>query len=212
MGRALLAWTIAGTLVAAAAADKAALTKPASFTERAPDVFQARFETSKGSFVVEVHRDWAARGADRFYNLVKAGFYDECRFFRVIDSSFVQVGIHGTPAVQGPWADAVIADDVVRESNRRGFVALASAGPNSRSSQFFINLADNGSRFDRLHSPPIGRVVSGMEVVDSMYSGYGEGAPRGHGPEQQRIQTDGNAYLAKEFPKLDYVKRATIEK
>jgi len=192
------------------AADPPALMRPAQFTERAPDTFRASVDTSKGTFVVEVHRNWAPRGADRFFNLVKAGFYDECRFYRVIDSVLVQVGIHGDPKVQAAWATAVIADDPRLESNKRGTVTFASAGPNTRSTQFFINLADNSRSLDRQRLAPFGRVVAGMEVVDSLYSGYGEGVPRGSGPDQSTVRAEGNAYLAKHFPKLDYIKKATV--
>jgi cyclophilin family peptidyl-prolyl cis-trans isomerase len=157
---------------------KAKLRTPAALTEQAPATFKAKFDTSKGPIVITVHRDWAPIGADRFYNLVKNGFYDDCRFFRVIDSVLVQVGIHGNPAVQAAWASAVIADDAPKESNRRGYVALASAGAGSRSTQFFVNLADN-ARFDRARVAPFGRITDGMDVLDALYSGYGEGAPRG---------------------------------
>jgi peptidyl-prolyl cis-trans isomerase A (cyclophilin A) len=192
------------------AADPPPLTKPALFTERAPDFFKANFDTNKGTFVVEVHRAWAPLGADRFFNLVKGGFYDDCRFFRVIDSVLVQVGIHGNPKVQAAWAAAVIPDDPAKESNKRGTVTFASAGPNTRSTQFFINLADNSRNFDRQRLAPIGRVASGLEVVDSLYSGYGDGAPRGSGPDQSTTRAEGNAYLTKNFPKLDYIRKAAI--
>jgi len=188
------------------------LSRPAAFTERAPAIYQASFETSKGTFVVEVHRAWAPLGADRFFNLVKSGFYDDCRFFRVIDSVLVQSGMHGDPKVQAAWAAATIPDEASTESNRRGTVTLASAGPDTRSTQFFINLADNGRLLDRRHLAPVGRVISGLDVVDSLYSGYGEGAPRGGGPDQSQIRAEGNAYLTRAFPKLDYIKRATIQK
>jgi len=191
------------------------LTRPAAFTEHAPATYRAAFDTSKGVFVVEVHRAWAPLGADRFYNLVKSGFYDDCRFFRVIDSKLVQAGMHGDPKVQAAWASATIPDEPAKESNRRGTVvlaALAGGGSDTRSTQFFINLADNGRLLDRQQVAPIGRVISGMDVVDSLYSGYGEGAPRGTGPDQGRIRQEGNAYLEQTFPKLDYVKKATIEK
>jgi peptidyl-prolyl cis-trans isomerase A (cyclophilin A) len=213
MRQTITASTIAGALAigVAAGAQPAALLKPAALTERTPNEYRAKFETRKGVFVIEVHRAWAPLGADRFYNLVKNGFYDDCRFFRVIDSVLAQAGIHGSPAVQAAWANAVIADDAPKESNKRGSVALASAGADSRATQFFVNLADN-PRFDRAHVTPFGRVSAGMDVLDALYSGYGEGAPRGKGPEQGRIQAEGNKYLAKEFPKLDYIKKATIEK
>jgi len=195
-----------------AAGQPAALLKPALLNERAPTEYRARFETRKGTFIVEVHRAWAPLAADRFYNLVKNGFYDECRFFRVIDSVLVQAGIQGNPAVQAAWSSAFIAYDPPRDNNKRGYVALASAGPNSRTTQFFVSLRDGGQRLNRMQAAPFGRVSAGMEVLDSLYSGYGEGAPRGQGPEQGRILAEGNAYLTKEFPKLDYIKKATIEK
>ena len=190
---------------------KAKLRDPAALTDRAPDTFKVRFDTSKGQFVVEVHRAWAPLGADRFYNLVANGYYDECRFFRVISGVMTQTGINGTPAIQTPWRRATIRDDAVKQSNKRGFVSFSTAGPDTRSTQVFINLADN-PRYDRLGMAPFGQIVSGMDNADMLYSGYGDGAPNGNGPVQQRIQTEGNAYLVKEFPKLDYVRKATIEK
>jgi peptidyl-prolyl cis-trans isomerase A (cyclophilin A) len=190
---------------------KAKLRNPSALTEKAPDTYKARFETSKGAFVVTVHHDWAPLGADRFYNLVKNGFYDDCRFFRVIDGFMGQIGMNGTPAIQQAWAAARLPDDPVKQSNKRGFVTFAHAGPNSRTTQFFINLADN-SNLDRQGFPPIGEVTSGMDVVEKLYSGYGDGPPRGKGPSQSQITAEGNAYLMKDFPKLDYVKKATIEK
>jgi peptidyl-prolyl cis-trans isomerase A (cyclophilin A) len=208
---------LAGRLIVAALVgiatppDKPSLTKPALFTERAPAVFKAKFETSKGDFVVTVHRAWAPLGADRFFNLVKSGYYDDCRFFRVIDSVMAQVGINGNPEVQSAWDAARIKDDPINGSNKRGFVSFATAGADTRATQFFVNLKNNTS-FDRLGSAPLGEVTSGMEVVDSLYSGYGEGAPRGRGPDQSAIRMEGNAYLTRNFPKLDFVKRATIEK
>lgn len=190
---------------------KAKLRNPAALNETAPATYKAKFETTKGPFVIEVHRSWAPRGADRFYNLVKNGYYDDTRFFRVLDNFMAQLGINGTPAIQALWRDAKIQDDPVKESNKRGYVSFATAGPNTRTTQFFINFGDNAS-LDRSGFAPIGQVTSGMDVVDKLYSGYGEGAPRGKGPEQGKVQSEGNAYLAKEFPKLDYVKKATIEK
>jgi peptidyl-prolyl cis-trans isomerase A (cyclophilin A) len=190
---------------------KAKLKNPASFTEKAPATYKAKFDTSKGAFVITVHRDWAPLGADRFYNLVNGGYYDDCRFFRVLDDFMAQVGINGNPAVQAAWRDARIADDPVKGSNKRGMVSFATAGAGTRTTQFFINFKDN-STLDKSGFSPIGEVTSGMDVVDKLYSGYGEGAPRGKGPEQGKIQSEGNAYLTKEFPKLDYIKKATIEK
>jgi peptidyl-prolyl cis-trans isomerase A (cyclophilin A) len=156
-----------------------------------------------------VQREWAPIGADRFYSLMKNGFYDEVRFFRVISGFMAQFGIHGDPKVSAVWRDQRLKDDPVKQSNKRGFVSYATAGPNTRTTQLFINYGDN-SRLDQMGFAPFGRVVEGMEVVDRLYAGYGEGAPQGRGPNQARIQTEGNAYLLKEFPDLDYVKRATI--
>jgi peptidyl-prolyl cis-trans isomerase A (cyclophilin A) len=192
--------------------DTAKLKTPAALTEKAPDVYRAKFDTSKGAFIVTVHRAWAPLGADRFYNLVKNGFYDECRFFRVLDGFMAQIGMNGDPAVQRAWQPARLQDDPVKESNKRGYVTFAHAGPNSRTTQFFINFGDNAASLDKQGFPPIGQVTTGMEVVDKLYSGYGEGAPRGSGPSQGTIASEGNAYLTKQFPKLDYVKKATIEK
>ena len=190
---------------------KAKLRTPAQLTEKAPASFKARFDTSKGPFVIEVHREWSPNGADRFYNLVKNGFYDDVRFFRVIADFMVQFGISGDPALNKVWAPARIQDDPVKQSNKRGFVTFAMGGPNTRTTQVFINFADNGKAGARLDSqgfPPFGEVVTGMDVVDKLYSGYGEAAQK----QFMSIQSEGNAFLAKNFPKLDYVKKATIEK
>jgi len=187
------------------------LVNPAALRDRAPDTFRVRFDTSKGAFVVEVNRAWAPNGADRFYNLVKNGFYDDARFFRVISGFMVQFGIHGDPKIAAPWREARIADDPVTQSNKRGYITYAMAGPNTRTTQLFINFGDNSS-LDRQGFAPFGRVVSGMDVVDRLNPEYGEGAPRGRGPDQMRLQKEGNAYLAKEFSRMDYIKKATIEK
>ncbi len=187
------------------------LSKPAALTEQAPATYKVRFETSKGPFVIQVHRSWAPHGADRFYNLVKHGFFDNDRFFRVISGFMVQFGINGDPRVSAHWRDANIPDDAVRMSNKRGTVTFATAGPNTRTTQVFINFADNSS-LDGQGFAPFGQVVSGMNVVDRLNAEYGEGAPRGHGPSQGRIQSEGNAYLMKGFPRMDYVKKATIAK
>jgi peptidyl-prolyl cis-trans isomerase A (cyclophilin A) len=200
-----------GTFAPAASGQTGNLGSPSALTEKAPALYKVRFDTSKGPFVIEVHRDWAPNGADRFYNLVKNGFYDDARFFRVISGFMVQFGINGDPAVSAPWRNATIKDDPVRQSNKRGFITFATAGPDSRTSQVFINFADN-SRLDGQGFAPFGQVTSGMNIVDALYSGYGEGAPSGRGPDQGRIQREGNAYLKKDFSNLDYVKKATIEK
>jgi peptidyl-prolyl cis-trans isomerase A (cyclophilin A) len=178
--------------------------------EQAPASFKVKFDTSKGPFVVQVTRAWASQGADRFYNLVKSGFYDNVRFFRVISGFMVQFGISGDPAVMAGWRDAPIKDDPVVQSNKRGFITFAMAGPNTRTSQVFINFNDN-ARLDASGFAPFGQVVSGMDVVDKLNPEYGEGAPSGRGPDQSRMQREGNAYLTKEFQRLDFVKKATVQ-
>lgn len=193
------------------AVQAAGLSDPASLNEKAPDVYKVKFDTSKGPFVVEVHRDWAPNGADRFYNLVKNGFFNDARFFRVIDGFMVQFGINGDPGIMARWRAAQISDDPVSQSNTKGMVTYAMAGPNTRTSQVFINFGDN-SQLDRSGFAPFGRVVSGMNVVEALNAEYGEGAPNGRGPNQSRIQNEGNAYLSKEFPRMDYIKKATIER
>jgi peptidyl-prolyl cis-trans isomerase A (cyclophilin A) len=196
-------------LTAAAPAFSQGLDNPASLNERAPATYTAEFDTSKGVFILEVHRDWAPNGADRFYNLVKYGFYDNDRFFRVLTGFMAQFGINGNPKISAVWSEAAIKDDPVTQSNARGFITYATAGPNTRTTQVFINYKSNGG-LDSQGFAPFGRVVSGMNVVDALYSGYGEGAPQGAGPEQDRIQGQGNSYLMRDFPKLDYVKKATL--
>ena len=188
------------------------LKNPAALKETAPAVYKAKFETSAGTFVIEVHRDWAPLGADRFYNLVKNGFYDDCRFFRVLSNFMAQFGINGDPAVSAVWRGAQIGIDPVKESNRRGYITYAMGGsPDTRTTQVFINFGDN-ARLDQLGFAPFGKVASGMDVVERLYAEYGEGAPNGGGPDQGRVQMEGNVYLTKDFPKMDYVKKATIEK
>lgn len=175
-----------------------------------PATFQVKFETTKGDFVIEAHRDWSPHGAARFYELVKTGFYDDCRFFRAIPGFMVQWGIHGDPKVMDKWRDANIPDDRPsgenRQSNRPGFVTFAKSGaPNSRSTQIFVNYNDN-SRLDPDGFTPFGKVLSGMEVLESLNSKYGERASQ----QQQRIQQEGNAFLDKAFPGLDSIKKATL--
>ena len=196
----------------AQAAPSAKLLAPEKATEKAPATFKVKFSTTKGDFVVELHRDWAPLGVDRLYNLVKLGYFDDVAFFRVIDGFMVQFGIHGDGAVNAKWHDANIQDDPdAHHSNERGALTFATAGPNTRTTQLFINYKDN-ARLDGMGFRPLGKVVSGMEVVDSLYKGYGEGAPMGRGPAQDRLQAEGNDYLKKEFPQLDYVKKARITK
>jgi peptidyl-prolyl cis-trans isomerase A (cyclophilin A) len=184
---------------------------PAAMNERAPATYKVRFDTSKGSFVIEVVRDWAPNGADRFYNLVNSGFFDDGRFFRVVKNFMVQFGINGDPAVNAKMREARIKDDPVKQSNRRSYITYATSGPNSRTSQVFINTKDNGG-LDSQGFSPFGRVITGMNVVDALNGEYGDGPPAGPGPNQSRIQAQGNAYLKAEFPNLDFVKKATIEK
>ena len=208
--------TLASALLLAALAtpalsQSANLANPAALREQARASCKAKFETTKGVFVLDVQRNWAPNGTDRFYNLVKNGFYDNVRFFRVISGFMVQFGISGDPKISTPWRDAKIKDDPVVQSNKRGYITYAMAGPNTRTSQVFINFGDNAS-LDSQGFPPFGRVIQGMEVVDKLNAEYGEGAPRGRGPDQGRIQLEGNAYLMKDFGRLDYVTRATIEK
>jgi peptidyl-prolyl cis-trans isomerase A (cyclophilin A) len=187
------------------------LANPSALAEKAPAVYKVRLDTSKGAAVIEVRRDWAPNGADRFYNLVKNGFYDNTRFFRVISGFMVQFGISGDPKIAAPWRTATIKDDPVKQSNKRGFITFATSGPDSRTTQVFINFADNGG-LDGQGFAPFGQVTSGMEVIDQLYSQYGEGAPRGRGPDQSRIQREGNEYLMKDFPRMDHIRKATIER
>jgi len=204
---AVAAIALAATMGAAGQADPkvAKLRNPAALTESAPATFKANFDTSKGAFVIEVHRDWAPNGADRFYNLVKNGFYDEVRFFRVINGFMAQFGIHGNPGVQSAWRGANLMDDPVRQSNKRGFVTFATAGPNTRTTQLFVNFGDNVG-LDKQGFAPFGEVVEGMAAVDKLHS-YG----KDNVPDQGRIINEGNAYLNQVYPKLDFIKKATIE-
>jgi peptidyl-prolyl cis-trans isomerase A (cyclophilin A) len=199
------------SMLAAAAAfaeqgGTASLKNPASLTEQAPATYKAAFDTSVGKFVITVHRAWAPNGADRFYNLVKNGFYDETRFFRVVPDFMVQFGISGDPAVASPWQNASIKDDPsTGHSNTKGFVSFATRGPNTRTTQIFINYANNAG-LDKQGFTPFGEVTTGMDVVEKITSQYAQK------PDQGQIQSQGNTYLKAQFPKLDYVKKATIEK
>jgi len=168
-----------------------------------PDVYRVSFETSKGNFVIEVTKAWAPLGAERFYRLVDHQFYDDARFFRVIDGFMVQFGLPASPAVAARWRARPIRDDKVAKSNWRGMVTYAMAGPNTRTTQVFINFANNAA-LDKDGFAPFGKVVKGMEVVDKLYSGYGES------PDQGMIQSQGNTYLESKFPRLDYIKTARI--
>ncbi len=185
---------------------------PENAKEKAPETFKARFKTTKGEFVISATRAWAPNGADRFYNLVRLGYFTDIAFFRAIDGFMVQFGINGDPSLSAKWRGANIPDDqAAGHTNARGAVTFATAGPGTRTTQLFINFGNNGS-LDSMGFTPFGSVVTGMEVVDSLYKGYGEGAPRGMGPDQGRVQQEGNAYLKKDFPKLDYIKSAALEK
>jgi peptidyl-prolyl cis-trans isomerase A (cyclophilin A) len=186
-----------------------ALFDPTRADEKAPATYNVKFETTKGDILIKVTRSWAPNGADRFYNLVKIGYFDDTAFFRVLPGFMAQFGINGNPEVNRIWKNSQIPDDPVKESNHRGYLTFATAGPDTRTTQLFINFADN-SRLDGQGFAPIGKVAQGMSVVDSIYSGYGEGAPQGKGPNQSFIQGGGNDYLKKFFPKVDYIRKASI--
>ena len=190
----------------AAPSPAAKLRNPAMLKETAPAMYKVKFDTSAGVFAVQVHRDWAPIGADRFYNLVKNGFYDDVRFFRVLDGFMAQFGMSGNPGIQAAWRTQQLKDDPVKQSNKRGYITFATAGPNSRTTQVFINFEDNSS-LDAQGFAPFGQVIDGMNVVNKLCSGYG----RNNVPDQGRLATEGNAYLLTSYPKLDYVKKATIE-
>ncbi len=196
----------------AASAEQQALLQPTgpAFSTTAPDSFRARFETSKGAFAIDVIRAWSPRGADRFYGLVRNGFYDGTRFFRVVPGFVVQFGMSGVPAIEKAWDDQKLPDDSVAHSNAPGTVTFATAGPASRTTQIFINLADN-AQLDGMGFSPIGRIAEGMDVVNSLNSEYGEGPPQGAGPDQTCMAKGGNAYLRQNFARLDSTIHATIQ-
>jgi len=197
----LLGTAVCAALIGCSSSDQKAETKSAG---AAPDVFKVNLDTSKGSVVIEVHRDWAPIGADHFYELVKAGYYDGDRFFRVVPGFVVQFGLAADPAATNKWKSPPLMDDPVKQGNTVGTVTYATAGPNTRTTQLFINLGDN-QRLDGMGFAPFGKVTSGMEAVQNIYSGYGEG------PQQPLIESQGNAYLQSQFPMLDYIKKATIQ-
>lgn len=185
---------------------------PATLNEQAPPQFSVKFETTEGDFTVDLVRDWAPKGVDRFYNLVKAGYYTDIAAFRVIDGFMAQFGIHGNPAVNAKWREAKIQDDPRNKeiSNKEGYLTYAMGGPHTRTVQLFINYKDN-SMLDNQGFTPIGKVAGdGMNVVNSWHKGYGEGAPRGKGPDQMKVQMQGNAYLKRDFPELSYIKSITL--
>jgi peptidyl-prolyl cis-trans isomerase A (cyclophilin A) len=184
-----------------------------SHRDQAPDTFRVRLETSKGAVVLEVHREWAPHGVDRFYDLVQQGYYDETRFFRVIAGRWAQFGIHGDPRVSALWRGRTIPDDPRRESNRRGMIAYAFAVPDGRTTQVFINLRDNSATLDAQGFAPFGQVIEGMDVVDALNAEYGETAGGGiRGCKQEPLFAGGNGYLAREFPRLDFIRKARIVK
>jgi peptidyl-prolyl cis-trans isomerase A (cyclophilin A) len=199
----------------AAAAPKAAgqfdpaLLQPATLRAKAPAEYSVKFVTTAGDFTIKVTRAWAPNGADRFYNLVRHHFYDGAAFFRVLPGFMAQFGLSAYPEVSRAWAQANIKDDPVAQSNHRGFITFAMAGPNTRTTQVFINFGNN-ERLDKDGFAAFGMVTDGMEVVDKLYGGYGEGAPDGHGPDQNMVGNRGHAYLEKSFPKLDVIKTATL--
>ena len=197
---------LAATMVVSGQADKSKLKTPAALTEQAPPMFKVNMDTSKGLIVIQVHRDWAPLGADRFYNLVANGFFDDSRFFRVIPDFMVQFGMNGDPAVTAAWSRTTLKDDPVKQSNKTGYVTFANTGqPNTRGTQMFINYKDNAF-LDAQRFAPFGEVVTGLNIAEKIDAEYAEK------PDQGAITTQGNAYLIKSFPKLDYIKTATIVK
>lgn len=189
--------------------DEQALLHPETLKAKAPDVYEVKFTTTKGDFVVQVTRAWAPQGADRFYNLIKHHFYDQASFFRVLSGFVVQFGLSASPQVTKAWQTATIKDDPVTQSNKPGYITFATSGPNSRTTQVFINLGNN-AQLDSMGFAAFGQVTEGMEVVQQLYSGYGEGAPSGRGPDQGQISSQGKPYLDKNFPNLDSIKTARI--
>ncbi|HTA69849.1 MAG TPA: peptidylprolyl isomerase [Bryobacteraceae bacterium] len=199
-----------GLLAAGAQAPALSDPKNAIWSKKAPDVYRVRIDTSKGSVVLEVTRALAPRGVDRFYHLVETGFYDDSRFFRVIAGRFAQFGIPGNPAIGGIWRNQSFPDDPVRASNTRGTFAYAMTGPDARTTQIYINTSDQQQQ-DAQGFAPFGKVVEGMDVVDKLYSGYGETSGSGmRAGKQGRLFEEGNAYLDREFPRLDKLIRARI--
>jgi peptidyl-prolyl cis-trans isomerase A (cyclophilin A) len=200
--------TSQGEESSAPAQEEAKEAKTVTQEGQAPDQYTVELDTTKGAIVIDVRRDWAPHGADRFYELVQNGYYTDVAFFRVINGFMAQVGISGDPALNVEWRKNPIPDDPVKASNARGTVTFATSGPNSRTTQFFISFADN-SRLDGMGFAPFGKIKD-MAPVEGLYDGYGEGAPRGRGPDQGRMQAEGNTYLRESFPKLDYIKSAKI--
>lgn len=194
----------------APAAVDSALLDPFEANATAPETYRVKLDTTKGDIVIEVRRDWAPNGADRFYNLVKLGYYQDIAFFRAVEGFMVQFGIHGNPEVTKAWSMAPIKDDPVKESNKKGTVTFAAKqGKNTRTTHIFINYNHN-KPLDGMGFAPFGEVVEGMDVVEKLYTGYGEGPPQGRGPAQPDIERKGNAYLREKFPELDYIEKAEL--
>jgi peptidyl-prolyl cis-trans isomerase A (cyclophilin A) len=198
-----------GTAPAAAKTYDRALLRPALLKDKAPETYQVIFSTTKGDFTVTVTRAWAPKGADRFYNLVKHHFYDNASFFRVLTGFVAQFGLSAYPPVNAAWDKATITDDPVTQSNKKYYLTFATAGANTRTTQVFVNLADN-PRLDGMGFASFAQVTDGMNVVDTLYAGYGEGAPGGGGPDQNEIEKQGKPYLDKGWPKLDSIKAAKL--
>lgn len=203
--------TVAAAPAAPAAPPSEALLRPdaTKLFSAAPDSFAVHFVTSRGAFDLKVHRGWAPKGADRLYYLVSNNFYDGIRFYRVINGFMAQFGAAGDTAVAHVWADRKFNDDPVKHSNKRGTLTFATGGPDTRTTQLFINYRDN-AQLDAMGFAPLAEVTDGMTVVDSLYNGYGEGAPQGQGPDQGQLAREGNAYLIRQFPRLDYIVSARV--
>ena len=180
----------------------------ASLPKECPAAFTVKMETTKGDILIDVHKDWAPLGAQRFWELVTDGYYTDVAFFRVIEGFIAQAGIHGDPEMNKKWRDNKIADDPVKQGNEKGTVTFAMGGPGSRTTQFFINFKNN-EQLDGMGFAAFGKIKD-MKAVEALYNGYGEGAPRGKGPSQMLMQTKGNTYLKSSFPQLDYIKSASI--
>ena len=215
MTRALLAVAVVFELsigAATVAAQKISLMNPAAFKDEAPATYNVKFDTSAGVFVVRVTRDWAPKAADRFYNLVKNGFYDGIRFHRAVPNFMTQFGVHGNPTVANIWTRAPFSPDKVKHGNKRMTLTFAMGGnPATATTQVFINVRDN-SNLDGQGFAAFGEVVEGQDIAGKLYSGYGDAPSRGgNGPDNARLAKEGNAYLEKDFTKLDHIKQATIE-
>jgi len=206
-----VAWLIACLLLAGCS--QAPERKPAAAPAKSgptPEVYRVDLDTSKGAVVLEITRAWAPHGVDHFYELVRNGYYDGDRFYRVVPHFVVQFGINGDAQVSQLWSTLRIPDDPVKQKNRKGTVTFASSGPGARTTQVFVNMRDNLS-LDRQGFAPIGRVAEGMDVLERLYGGYGDMPPRGSGPDGVEIERQGNVYLDNHFPRLDFIKKATVQ-